>query len=187
MTSGKVKGGRFEREIGKALSLWITSGEKADCFWRSAMSGGRATVARNKGQLLRQHGDLTGVSEEGIEFLKNLYIECKHLREINVFGLITGKGDLISIWSYVNEEASKYSKAPVFIVRQNMRPTLLFTNVTGMYLMGFQPRLTLSDGTVIQLLDTILSKPYKPLDLAVIRSSVLPKVTTATMSKRVRI
>src|SRR5215216_6431446 len=38
------KGPQWEREVCRALSLWVTNGERVDVFWRSAMSGGRATV-----------------------------------------------------------------------------------------------------------------------------------------------
>ena len=37
------KGGAWEREFSKYLSLWITEGERDDVFWRSSQSGGRAT------------------------------------------------------------------------------------------------------------------------------------------------
>ena len=49
---GKAKGSSFERLICKELSLWITGGEHQDVFWRSAMSGGRSTVAMKKGDKL---------------------------------------------------------------------------------------------------------------------------------------
>ena len=41
---GKEKGSSFERLVCKRMSMWLSKGERDDLFWRSAMSGGRATV-----------------------------------------------------------------------------------------------------------------------------------------------
>ncbi|MBM3120244.1 MAG: hypothetical protein FJ006_12010, partial [Chloroflexi bacterium] len=54
------KGASFERDISRQLSLWWTHGERDDVFWRSSMSGGRATVRAKKGQKTAyQNGDIT--------------------------------------------------------------------------------------------------------------------------------
>lgn len=53
------KGGPFEREICKTLSLWWTKQERDDVFWRSSQSGGRATMRARKGKgTFGHHGDI---------------------------------------------------------------------------------------------------------------------------------
>lgn len=44
------KGGNFEREICRTLSLWFTRNKTEDAFWRTAGSGGMATTRRKKGK-----------------------------------------------------------------------------------------------------------------------------------------
>ena len=48
MGSKSKKGGQFERDICKLLSLWWSSKERDDIFWRTAGSGARATTRRRK-------------------------------------------------------------------------------------------------------------------------------------------
>jgi len=43
-----AKGGNYERQVCKELSLWWTNGERDDIFWRTAGSGGRSTARRKK-------------------------------------------------------------------------------------------------------------------------------------------
>jgi hypothetical protein len=118
---GKGKGGAFEREIATSLSKWITNGEKIDCLWRSAMSGGRATVSKGK---VRQGGDISSIAPEGHILADFLYIECKHLKNISFDSLIKQNGPLLVIWQKTIEEAAKYKKHPVLIFRQNHWPTV---------------------------------------------------------------
>ena len=54
------KGSSYEREMSVALSLWYSGGKREDLLWRSAMSGGRATVRAKAGKsTANQQGDLT--------------------------------------------------------------------------------------------------------------------------------
>lgn len=72
------KGGHFEREISKALSLWWSAGERDDLYWRTQASGGRATIRRKAGKgTSGQYGDIQAVEEYGAELCKVFAIECK--------------------------------------------------------------------------------------------------------------
>lgn len=119
--NGKQKGSSFEREVCKQLSLWVTHGKNVDVFWRSAMSGGRATV---KAGLVRQAGDITAVAPEGHILTDHLYFECKHLKEITFDSLIKRSGALLPIWYKTIAEAEKYNRYPVLIFRQNHWPVV---------------------------------------------------------------
>ena len=125
---GKQKGSVMERVICKQLSLWVSKGENVDLFWRSAMSGGRATVAKGT---VRQSGDISAVAPEGHVLADKFYIECKHLKDISLDGLIKGNGPLLKIWQTTQDEAAKYNKIPSLIFRQNHWPVVFCTSDTG--------------------------------------------------------
>lgn len=72
------KGSQFERDIARTLSKWWTKGERDDVFWRSAMSGGMATVRAKKGKsTVNQIGDLVAVDPVGAPLLQAFVIELK--------------------------------------------------------------------------------------------------------------
>lgn len=74
----KRKGGKFERDMGKALSLWWTDNATDDVFYRTASSGGRATVrAKGKKATYGQYGDLQAVDPIGKPLMDLCVIECK--------------------------------------------------------------------------------------------------------------
>jgi hypothetical protein len=145
MVNGKAKGSSFERDICKRLSLWLTDGKNEDVFWRSSMSGGRATVAKGK---VRQAGDITAVSPEGHILTDRLYLECKHLKDISLDCLIKGKGNLITIWHKTIEEAAKYNKIPCLIFRQNHYPIVFCSTCSGIAFLQVEKLVCVSAGSM---------------------------------------
>ena len=125
MKNPKAKGGAFEREVCKVLSLWVSHGQREDLFWRTAMSGGRATV---HGRSVRQCGDVCAVAPEGHHFTDRYYIECKHLKSLNFFGLVEGNGFLLKHWLDTVKKAEQNELIPILIAKQNNRPVLLCCN-----------------------------------------------------------
>lgn len=73
MTKGKGKGSAFERDVCKRLSVWWTGDPKGDCFWRSAMSGGRSTVTGTS----TGAGDIVGTTARGDELVQLVTFEVK--------------------------------------------------------------------------------------------------------------
>ena len=126
--NGKSKGSQFERTICVELSKWITNGEKIDCLWRSAMSGGRATVSKGK---VRQGGDITAVAPEGHILADKFYIECKSYNKLGLDCFIKGKGTLIDFWKIAQKEADKYKKYPALIFKQNNWPAVFVSSSEG--------------------------------------------------------
>lgn len=117
---GKSKGAKFERYICKELSLWLTGGRREDCFWRSAMSGGRATFQHRKGVDIRQCGDITAVSAEGHTFLDPWFIECKHVADLHFDSfLLHNTGKLAQFWKKCLLEAKRHDRKPMIIALQN--------------------------------------------------------------------
>lgn len=124
---GSQKGANNERKVCRLLSLWVTHGKREDVFWRSAMSGGRATVAKRKGKMLAsQAGDISAVDEAGHILTDYFYIETKHVKSVALDRfIVTQTGPLVKYWKTANLEARSYGKSPLLIVKQNMLPTLL--------------------------------------------------------------
>lgn len=125
--SGKAKGGGFERLVSKRLSLWVSGGKDEDLFWRSALSGGRATVALKKGQTLkRQSGDISSVGEGGHVLTNFWYLECKFYANLDILNFIfLGRGKLQKFWKTALKEAKRYDKLPMLIAKQNRFPIIV--------------------------------------------------------------
>jgi hypothetical protein len=128
---GKIKGGRFEREICKRLSLWVSKGKRDDLFWRSAMSGGRATLQLRKGVVNKsQSGDMTAIAPEGYALCEECLFEYKFYTNLNIAeGLIKGTGELRKFWRETTKAAKHYGKKPVLIAKQNHMPILVIVRL----------------------------------------------------------
>ena len=127
---GKGKGSAFERDVCKGLSLWLTRNEDADILWRSAISGGRATVAAKKGKFLGHvSGDVCAVHELGYPFVKQFYVECKFLKNLHLTRLvIDNEGPLLDIWKTTVDWADTYDKLPVLVAKQNQHEPIVVLN-----------------------------------------------------------
>jgi len=122
----KSKGSDFERQCCKLLSLWITNGKREDVFWRSAMSGGRATVAKKAGRDVRQAGDITAVAPEGHALTDHYYIECKSYKKLDLDSFILdGKGQLAKFWLETIKQAARHKRKPILIAKENRRESLV--------------------------------------------------------------
>ena len=167
---GKQKGSVWERKCCKLLSLWITNGKKADCLWRSALSGGRATVARKRGELVRQAGDICAVSPEGHSLTDIYYIECKHYKDLRLDSFVFGKGPLATFWAETVTQANHYEKKPMLITKSNNVPVLVLTRDRtnsgrlGVFVdmtFGIKP-LAIIGNAAIRKFDDILATKYEP-------------------------
>jgi len=164
VVNGKIKGGKKEREIAVELSRWITHGEKDDCLWRSALSGGRATVSHRKGKILaNQSGDLSAISPEGHILTDRFYIEIKHLKDISLDCLIKGKGVLLNIWWDTEKKAALYNKIPTLIFQQNYFPTVFCTNGSGISMLNAESSVCVTSGTLYLIRFDDLMKSVFPL------------------------
>lgn len=127
----KVKGGTYEREIAKKLSLWVTNLASDDLFWRSAMSGGRGTLRKSDNAV----GDICAIDPRGAKICQELFFECKHLKEASLDSTIRGKGPIYDFWNTAVKQARSHSRFPVLIVKKNNLPDLFITcNMVVSYL-----------------------------------------------------
>ena len=163
----KQKGASFERDACRLLSLWVSHGKSEDLFWRSAMSGGRATVARKKGKVLaRQAGDISAVAPEGHVLTDRYYIELKHVKDLQLLQFFfKGTGHLHKFWETADREARAHNRRPLVIARQNKMPTLLICPMNAVFRMtGSQPVSTdhvAFQGVEIWRLDDVLRERFK--------------------------
>jgi len=131
----KQKGGAFERQTCKALSLWISHGRREDLLWRSAMSGGRATVQAKRGIDNRtQVADISAIHPDGDKLMALFFIECKHVRSLDIAqAIIKRSGFLVKTWTImqnmVERERAKTGRgnaaSPMLIARQNGMRTIM--------------------------------------------------------------
>ena len=73
--NSKNKGGVFERDCSRMLSLWWTGGKRDDAIWRSASSGALTTVGR--GRYLAHTGDFAATDAEAAPLFDKVIIEAK--------------------------------------------------------------------------------------------------------------
>lgn len=120
------KGSDFERSICVKMSEWVSAGQRKDIFWRTAMSGGRATVFKKRGSLYRQSGDLCSVAPEGHAVTDKYFFELKCYKDVQFESFfIKKKGILTDFWNKAKIEAYDYGLVPILIVKQNLMPILL--------------------------------------------------------------
>jgi hypothetical protein len=157
---GKRKGSAWERKLCQQLSLWVTHGEKKDAFWRSAMSGGRATRARGA---VRQAGDITAVAPEGHSLTDRFYIEGKFYADLALARFfLEGTGILAKFWSTTCREAKRYGRAPMLIAKQNQYPALVLMEPPALEVLGaLTVPIVLVRSTILMcLLDDLLAVRY---------------------------
>lgn len=160
---GKSKGTEFERQVCKDLSLWVSKGKREDLYWRSAMSGGRATIQYKKGIINEtQQGDITSIDPLGALLTKQFVIECKFYEDLKISqSIIKGKGFLIEFWTELLLKCHGVKKEPILIAKQNLYPVLcLVTSVGAIKLkldLSKSLALVFSDA-YIYTLESVLSK-----------------------------
>lgn len=125
--SSKAKGSSFERDTCKKLSLWVSRRLRDDLFWRSAMSGGRASVKfKGGGRNTTQVGDISAIDPQGARLTDIHVIECKHVKNLDLgFQTIGGYGHLYKFWATLLREAHRINKRGLLIARQNQQPTII--------------------------------------------------------------
>ena len=149
---GHAKGAGFEREIAKKLSTWMTNGERDDLLWRTAMSGGRATLQRRRGKKnISQVGDLAAIDPAGNWLTDRFVVELKHVRSLDLAsGWVKGQGKFAAFWCKLCSEAFHAEREPLLIARENRFPTLLITTNAGLALFDVDRELLLFNyGTAV--------------------------------------
>ena len=140
MVSSNAKGGGFERKTCKQLSAWLTDGVRDDIFWRTSMSGGRATLGLRQGKKREaQAGDVGAIDPLGQAFLSVFSVECKFVKSLNLGQMLAMKsGKTVKFWLKHRGECAQYGREPFMVARENRYPTLLFLSEAGLTRLGLE-------------------------------------------------
>ena len=122
---GKDKGNKFERDIAKKLSLFLSEGKADDWIIKTRNSGGlHTTRAKQNLGTYNESGDLKYHRPEGRLFIETVCIECKAYSDIGLWSILTGNGKLIEFWEQSKRQAAFCGQIPVLICKQNFKPIL---------------------------------------------------------------
>jgi len=131
---GAQKGGQFERDVCKKLSRMVLPGSDETVFWRSASSGGRATIRHRqmkKGDS-SMAGDICAIHPAGNWLADRFLIECKFYKSLDIQGgLLAGTGRFAAFWKRTCRDAIRHKKHPMMIARENRTRTLLLMEWKG--------------------------------------------------------
>jgi hypothetical protein len=150
---GNEKGAEWERHCCKRLSLWVTKGERDDIFWRTAMSGGRATFQLRRDIVNRaQAGDMTAIAAEGVALCERYLFEYKHRKDLGCTGfLAAGTGLLAGFWRSTQKTAERVGKVPVLIAKQNFYPAMVLCAQQPRLFSFYQPAWAILPGLQAEL------------------------------------
>lgn len=124
-----IKGSEFERKVCRDLSWWASYGRTKDVFWRTPGSGARASQHIKRGRRIDAHcGDISAMALEGEKLLASAFVECKHVRDLQLARGLCGLSSLLlRYFAKAKEQAERYKKLPILIARQNRFPILFVT------------------------------------------------------------
>lgn len=128
------KGTAWEREFSKRLSLWWTNEENDAVFWKTSISGGRATSRTNKGKATKNHyGDICATDPIGQPLMDVFTMELKRGYNKNTIADLLDKRESSSEqvyeeWFHKLIETSKKAKTLswALVVQRDRREPLIF-------------------------------------------------------------
>lgn len=153
------KGSSFEREVSKQLSLWFSHGESDSWIWRTAMSGGRATVRAKKGQTTSGGaGDLTFTDAKAAPLFELVTFELKRGYAKTSLSDLIDRNDGTKPGTFEQWVAQAYTSSRqggtehwMIIHKRNNRPAMAYIN-SSLYRMlaedGHSGSITLARPTV---------------------------------------
>jgi hypothetical protein len=171
---GKDKGGSFEREESRFISLWWTDRERDDVFWRN-----RTRITSKAVNAERQLGDLTATHTIGLPLVEVFNVEFKRgyskkktdatkkkiaegkavkpqtvrntpwdLLEIIDSKVIDDNLVILNFWQQCLSDAIKSGRIPVLIFKRDFHDAVVAIDVTNfgrfIDLLGYPPSRSLS-------------------------------------------
>lgn len=119
---GKRKGGAWERKISKTLSNWWSGRTDDSIFWRTASSGGLATIRSKKNKkTFGQYGDIQAINPIGQPLIDLCVVECKcgysshNIHEMLDCCLSNSSGKYNEFFKQVSRDAHK-AEAPFWLL-----------------------------------------------------------------------
>lgn len=137
-----AKGGSYEREICKKLSLWWTSGRTNDVFWRTAGSGARATVRRKQGKTtFGQVGDVQATDPIGQPLIDMCVVEIKKgYSKHSIIDIIDSPSYKLEYYVWITKVRleAKQSKTPYwFLIHRRTRRNEMIYMPWNLYIKCF--------------------------------------------------
>jgi len=161
MPKGNAKGSAFERSIATALSLWWSGNYRDDWFYRTAGSGGRATMRAKRGKTTSNSaGDIGATTPEGGKLLSVVTYELKRgYNGTNLQDLIDKPDGPAIIRKFLDQAkdsaALAGTKLWAIIWRRDRREPIFVGNhdpSRGVMMESMSMQLRMPDGTVIYVL-----------------------------------
>lgn len=137
-SSKAEKGADYERGVCRRLSLWVSGYTREDVYWRSAMSGGRATVkSRTHRKRVRDFsahgGDIAATHELGHALTSEFFIDSKFYKGFRFDTYIHGgAGEFAPVWVDDLEKAKLVRKQLMVIIKANRMADLVFLTSEGL-------------------------------------------------------
>lgn len=129
--NSKAKGNRWELEVCKRLSLWLSKGERSDLFSRNVSSGAMFTNARRLGADLNMPGDIAAAHPTAANFAQLFCVECKAVHDLQFLSFVTGNKKLDNNWlgrvilkAKDEGEAATPQRSWMVLAKQNGRPPI---------------------------------------------------------------
>lgn len=129
------KGSSFERDVCKRLSKWMSRGLRDDLFWRTAMSGGRATLQRRAGRRNQQQvGDVCSIDALGERLTSVFVLECKNYSNLRWESFLRGNvspGTIAAFWTQCARDATACGRLPMLICKQSQLGEFVLLDSVG--------------------------------------------------------
>ena len=121
----KTKGSNYERDFAKRLSAWWTYGQLQDAFWRTSLSGGKATVSGSDVHV----GDICALRPIGVPLENCVVFELKrgYNKSIILDWLLLGSTSLIGQWWKKGfDQAAALNRKFILIVKHDQSLEIAF-------------------------------------------------------------
>lgn len=130
MALSNQKGAQFEIWLCRRLTQWVTGQPKPEVFWRSAVSGAKATIDAAAGREAVMGGDIIAIAPAARFFCDRYSVEAKKRAVYGDFlGVMSGslKTGLWAWWLQCCRDAARDGKQPFLVFKENRSPVYLMT------------------------------------------------------------
>lgn len=169
------KGGQFERDVCRQLSLWWSSGERDDLLWRTGGSGGRATTrARKNLATCNQHGDICAMDKSVEPLLKVFTFELKRGYSRQFISQLFERTDRSAIqqwekWIQQARESAKKAGTPYWLIisRKNNLDGIVVMPLLAYGALRERSCLFEMEGPILEIRNCLVRKKnFKPKQLS---------------------
>ena len=121
----KTKGSNYERDFAKRLSMWWSYGQLQDAFWRTSLSGGKATIDNSDVHV----GDICALRPIAVPLENCVVFELKrgYTKSLLLDWLLLGVTSLVGQWWEKGyKQATTLNRKFILIVKHDFHPEIAF-------------------------------------------------------------